>query len=72
MCDLIGDTKHVGIGTDMDGGFGAESIPEEIHTSADMPRIADALTAGGFGESDVEGIMGGNWVRFFGEKLGKG
>jgi membrane dipeptidase len=72
MCDLIGDARHVGIGTDMDGGFGAESIPEEIRTSADMPRITDALAAGGFGESDVEGIMGGNWVRFFGEKLGRG
>jgi membrane dipeptidase len=56
----------------MDGGFGMESIPEEIRTSADMPRIAEALAAGGFGEGDVEGIMGGNWVRFFGEKLGKG
>ena len=72
MCDLIGDARHVGIGTDMDGGFGMESIPEEIRTSADMPRIAEALAAGGFGEGDVVGILGGNWVRFFGERLGKG
>lgn len=72
MCDLVGDTKHVGIGTDMDGGFGGENIPEEIATSADMPVIAEALKAGGFADADVEGIMGGNWVRFFGERLPKG
>jgi membrane dipeptidase len=71
MCDLIGDAMHVGIGTDMDGGFGGENIPEEIGTSGDMPKIADALMAGGFAEADVAGIMGGNWVRFFGERLPK-
>lgn len=65
MCDLIGDAEHVGIGTDMDGGFGMEHIPEEIKTSADLPVIAEALAAAGFGAAEVEGIMGGNWVRFF-------
>jgi membrane dipeptidase len=69
MTDLTGSARHVGIGTDMDGGFGMENIPEEIRTSADMPRMADALRVGGFADADVEGIMGGNWVRFFGEKL---
>jgi membrane dipeptidase len=26
MCDLIGDARHVGLGTDMDGGLGREQI----------------------------------------------
>jgi len=69
MCDLIGDANHVGIGTDMDGGFGMEHIPEEIRTSADLGRVADALRAGGFTQAEVEGIMGGNWVRFFEKNL---
>jgi membrane dipeptidase len=72
MCDLIGNTQHVGIGTDMDGGFGGENIPEEIKTSSDMPVMGAALKTGGFADADVEGIMGGNWVRFFAEKLPKG
>jgi membrane dipeptidase len=71
MCDLIGDARHVGIGTDMDGGFGMEQIPQEIHTSADLPRMAEALRGAGFEDEDVEGIMGGNWARFFGDKLPK-
>src|SRR6267142_6891604 len=35
MCALAGNADHVGIGTDMDGGIGAEQIPAEIRTSAD-------------------------------------
>jgi membrane dipeptidase len=70
MCDLIGDTHHVGIGTDMDGGFGRENIPQEIQTSADLEQLADALRRSGFSENDVAGIMGKNWLRYFREHLG--
>ena len=69
MCDLIGDARHVGIGTDMDGGFGMEHIPQEIRSSADLPKIADALRAAGFEKTAVEDVMGGNWMRFFRENL---
>ncbi|HEX4794449.1 MAG TPA: membrane dipeptidase [Humisphaera sp.] len=65
MCDVIGDARHVGIGTDMDGGLGREQIPVEIRSSADLPRVADALTAFGFGDEDVRNILGQNWLRFF-------
>jgi len=65
FCDLAGDAQHVGLGTDMDGGLGRDEVPVEIRTSADLPRVADALSAGGFGDVAVRGIMGGNWVRFF-------
>jgi len=71
MCDLIGDAAHVGLGTDMDGGFGAERIPQEIRTSADLPNVADALQTGGFSETDVKGILGQNWMRFFSQNLGE-
>lgn len=69
ICDLLGDGQHIGLGTDMDGGFGREHIPHEITSSADLPKLADALSAGGFSDADVAAVMGGNWVRFFGEKL---
>jgi len=66
ICDLLGNASHVGIGTDMDGGLGREQIPIEIETSADLPRLADALAAGGFADEAIHGIMGENWMRFFG------
>ena len=65
LCDLAGDAAHVGLGTDMDGGLGRNEIPVEITTSGDLPRVADALSAGGFADADVAGIMGNNWFRFF-------
>ena len=65
MCDLIGNARHVGIGTDMDGGLGREQIPVEIQTSADLPRVADALSSFGFNDLDVRNILGLNWLRFF-------
>jgi membrane dipeptidase len=72
MCELAGSTKHVAIGTDMDGGLGRNEIPVEIETSADLPKLADALSASGFGDPDIAGITGGNWVDFFKRSLPKG
>ncbi len=69
MCDLAGNARHVAIGTDMDGGLGRNEIPIEIETSADLPRLAATLSDAGFGDADVAGIMGGNWVEFFGRSL---
>jgi membrane dipeptidase len=69
ICELAGDAKHVAIGTDMDGGLGRNEIPVEIETSADLPRLGEALSSGGFGDGDVAGIMGGNWMEFFARSL---
>jgi membrane dipeptidase len=69
MCDVNGDADHVGIGTDMDGGLGREQIPTEIQTSADLPRVAQAVSSAGFADQDAHKIMGGNWLRFFNRAL---
>jgi membrane dipeptidase len=63
MCDLAGDKLHVGIGSDFDGGFGAESIPAELDTAADLPKVGEALSDSGFSRTDIDNILGGNWVR---------
>ncbi len=62
VCQTLGDACHVGIGSDMDGGFGLADTPAEIDTSADLPLIADRLLKSGYEESDVAQIMGGNWL----------
>jgi membrane dipeptidase len=72
ICDLLGDATHVGLGTDMDGGLGREQIPREIETSADLPRVGEALSAAGFSDVDVGAIMGENWGRFFRANLPNG
>ena len=69
ICEIAGDALHVGLGTDMDGGFGQEKIPAEIGTSADLPRVAQKLADAGFGADAVRRIMGANWIEFFAQKL---
>lgn len=65
LCDLAGDRAHVGLGSDMDGGFSASKLPEEINRPADLARFADALAARGWTEREIGGFASGNWRRFF-------
>jgi membrane dipeptidase len=69
ICQLTGDSRHVGIGSDIDGGFGSEAMPAEIDTVSDFVRIADALRERGYSEDDLERIMGGNFLRKVRESL---
>ena len=63
ICDLAGDARHVGIGSDFDGGFGMESTPREIDTIADLQKLGDVLSAASFRDADIANILGGNWIR---------
>ncbi|MCS7179206.1 MAG: membrane dipeptidase [Anaerolineae bacterium] len=63
VCQVVGDADHVGLGSDFDGGFGAEAAPLGIDTVADLPKIADALAERGFTESDIAAVMAENWLR---------
>ncbi len=65
VSQLTGDCLHVGIGSDLDGGFGRENVPHELTSIADLPGLADALSAAGFGDEDVRRVMGANWLSFF-------
>jgi membrane dipeptidase len=67
--ELTGGTQHIGIGTDFDGGQGAEAAPEGIETIADLPKLGDALRSAGMAEEDVAGVLGGNWLRWLGALL---
>lgn len=63
ICQVTGSADHVGIGSDYDGGFGAEAIPRELDTVRDHIRIAEALLERGFEPQHVAQIMYGNWLR---------
>jgi membrane dipeptidase len=67
VCQLAGSARHAAIGTDLDGGYGTEQTPRDLDTIADLQRVPDMLRRRGYREADVEGIMFGNWVRFFRE-----
>lgn len=63
ICQLAGDADHVGIGSDFDGGFGRNQVPRELNSVADMGKIGKALARRGYGEDDILGILGNNWIR---------
>jgi len=63
ICALIGNTNHVAIGTDLDGGFGKEQSPLDIDTIADMQKLNDLLAQRGYSEDDIESIFYRNWMR---------
>lgn len=64
ICQLAGNTRHSGIGTDLDGGFGREQCPADLDTIADLQKLPEMFRARGYKESDIEGILHGNFVRF--------
>src|SRR2546423_8830986 len=65
ICQLAGNALHIGIGSDLDGGFGKEQCPYDLETIADLPKFTFLLSKRGHSKEDVENIMHGNWVRFF-------
>ncbi len=64
VCQLAGNARHSGIGTDLDGGFGREQGPQDVNTIADLARVPELLAKRGYSADDVALIMHGNWIRF--------
>jgi membrane dipeptidase len=65
VCQLAGNARHAAVGTDLDGGFGREQSPRDLDTIADLRRLPDLLRQRGYDAAAVEGVLHGNWVRFF-------
>ncbi|NRF41534.1 dipeptidase [Pedobacter foliorum] len=64
ICQLAGNTHHVGIGSDLDGAFGKEQCPYDLETIADLEKIPALFKAKGYTDVDVENLMSANWLRF--------
>jgi membrane dipeptidase len=70
VAQLTGSVAHVGIGSDLDGGFGAEATPLGMDTAADLLKLAESLAANGYSTDDIEAVMNGNWLRVLRRCLG--
>jgi membrane dipeptidase len=64
ICQIAGNALHIGIGTDLDGGYGREQCPYDLETIADLQRLPSLFYNRGYSNEDVENIMYGNWLRF--------
>lgn len=61
----LGGIDCVGLGTDFDGIQGEQ----EVHNSAELPKLADALAKAGFHESEIEKIFYKNVLRVIEESM---
>ena len=61
-----GSPEHVGLGTDLDGGFDARHSP--IDSMLKLKELRARLRLH-FNQTQVDGIMGGNWIRFLERSL---
>jgi membrane dipeptidase len=64
---LVG-AAHVGLGSDYDGIF---CPPVGLEDCSKLPNITEELVRRGYGQNEIESILGGNFMRVFGEVGGK-
>lgn len=64
ICQLAGNSLHVGIGTDLDGAFGKEQCPYDLETIADLQKLPAMFKRRGYSDEDIQNIMHGNFLRF--------
>jgi membrane dipeptidase len=72
ICQVAGNANHVGIGSDLDGGYGTEQTPRDLDTIYDLQKVPGMLRDRGYAEADIEKIMHGNWLRLLDRVLPSG
>lgn len=62
ICQLAGNSNHIGFGTDLDGLFGKEQSPFDLDTIADVSKFENILRKRGYNQADIENIFYKNWL----------
>jgi membrane dipeptidase len=71
VCQLAGNSRHAGIGSDLDGGYGQRQCPHDLNTIADLQKLAGLLEKRGYSKEDVSNLMYKNWLRLLRENWKK-
>ncbi|MEK9614084.1 MAG: membrane dipeptidase [Flavobacteriaceae bacterium] len=69
ICQLAGNSNHVMIGSDLDGGFGKEQCPRDLETIADLQKLDGLLQKRGYSHVDIEKILSKNGIGFLNKNL---
>jgi membrane dipeptidase len=64
ICQIAGNSRHIAIGSDLDGIFGTEQSPWDMNSIADLQKYEDILTRRGYQKEDIKNIFHNNWFRF--------
>lgn len=70
MAQILGSTRNLALGSDMDGGFTADQLPEGMNHPADLRLLEEGLRGGlHWTEAQIASFKSGNWNRFLGDHL---
>ena len=64
ICQLAGNSRHVAIGSDLDGIFGTEQSPWDLNAVSDLQKYQTILSNRGYTQEDIDNIFHKNWLRF--------
>lgn len=64
IAQLMGHKKGVALGSDMDGGFSADDLPDDIKKPVDLRLIAESLSYRGWSNQEIADFAFNNWYRF--------
>jgi membrane dipeptidase len=70
ICQLAGNSNHIGFGSDLDGLFGTEQTPYDMDTIADIAKFENLLNKRGYKKKDIENIFYKNWLRIIYNAMG--
>ncbi len=62
IAELAG-RERVGLGSDLDGGFGTDRLPKGLEHPSKYPRLDDALAERGWSAAERTGFRRDNWLR---------
>ena len=72
VCQLTGSVTHVGLGSDIDGGYPYQALPSGIDTASDLWRLRAGLQERGYAQAEAAAVLGGNMLRKLNETLPEG
>lgn len=64
VCEIMGHRRGVGLGSDMDGGFGPGDLPEGLDHPSKLDVLAAALRERGWANDEIAGFQDANWRNF--------
>ena len=64
ICQIAGNSDHIMIGSDLDGGFGTEQCPSDLDTIADLQKLDSILENRGYEKNDIKKILSQNGINF--------
>lgn len=63
MRTIMGHTRGIALGSDIDGGFPPTDLAAGLEHPRKLPALSHALRDAGWSDEDVQGFERDNWLR---------